>query len=319
LTEEKITFLTEVELPPHCFMSEAVEWIAFGRVPQMQHQVDDKTDEVVDYRFWWQAMPDNFEPSFEYPWFDRLEFESLGIPVPEEYFKAAEKCLFEDVSSLPSRITEYEIKDKTLIEQDDGSVLDIYGSLAEDYRKKLATLGPLQAFVDEVEALFLPHQEVACAKLFQLLALGKIRSQAIQRKRWERLAEDGEYEAAAKFESVPPNAYTLAHDWVKDEIVFQGNKHVALRVNTQDILDYRSTLLQTGVVLSVERFGAFYVSSGAVRTNRKARRGRRYVVDWSLIKSHLSEITLRGDLPDGKESCIYELICHIPDGSTAVS
>ena len=99
MAEGKVTFLTEVELPPYCFMSEAVEWIAFGRVPQMQHYSAHKTDEILDYRFYWREMPDNFQPGFEFPWFDRLEFESLGIPMVEGYSEAAEKCFNEHVRS----------------------------------------------------------------------------------------------------------------------------------------------------------------------------------------------------------------------------
>jgi len=81
-------------------MSEAVEWIAFGRVPQMQHHSDGGVDGVIDYRFFWREMPDNFQPSFEYPWFDRLEFESLGIQVNDDYFFAAEKCCYKFVHEL---------------------------------------------------------------------------------------------------------------------------------------------------------------------------------------------------------------------------
>lgn len=112
MDKEKHTFLMEVELPPFCFLSEAIEWIAFGRVPQMQHKVARHTDEVIDYRFCWREMPDNFQPSFEYPWFDRLEFESLGIPLDEAYFEAAEVCFLEDASKLESRTADYGSKER---------------------------------------------------------------------------------------------------------------------------------------------------------------------------------------------------------------
>ena len=110
MADDKVTYLTEVELPPYCFMSEALEWIAYGRVPRMYHHVDEKTDEVVDYRFHWREMPDNFQQSDDYPWFDRLEFESLEILMPDGYPKAAEKCYMEDVRDLPRRISEYKEK-----------------------------------------------------------------------------------------------------------------------------------------------------------------------------------------------------------------
>jgi hypothetical protein len=263
LAENKLTFLTEVELPDYCFMSEAVEWIAFGRVPQIQHSEFEQPGEVVDSRF--------------YPWFDRLEFELLGIPVTEDYFKAAEKCHFEDFGFVPSDITE-------------------------------AELGPLRALVDRVEADFEPYREIACAKLFQLLVEGTVESQAVDLERWRNLANEVEDEKAIRFDNVPPRAYSLAHKWMDDEIVFDEREHVALRVKTQDILDHSSIFLQSGRAVSVNRIGVFYVSSSAGRTNRQTRRGRRSAVDWSQLKAHLLEMAQCGDLPDSKENCIYELI-----------
>ncbi|MDW3182112.1 hypothetical protein [Roseobacter sp.] len=151
----------EVELPPFCFLSEAVEWVAFGRVPQMQYHSDGSTDEPVDYRFFWREMPDNFQPNYEYPWFDRLEFESLGVPIDEEYFRAAEKCAFEYVDNLPKQIAEYEAKEPSFIEDDDGSTFDLWKKMADDFRDKLKELGPLQDLVNSVEARFRPLSDVS--------------------------------------------------------------------------------------------------------------------------------------------------------------
>ena len=289
-------------------MSEAVEWIAFGRVPEMQHEVDKKTGEVVDYRFYWREMPDNFQPSMEYPWFDRLEFQSLGVPIVEEYFEAAERCAFESVDSLPQKIAENEAKEAVFVEDEDGSEFNLWEKIINDDRKKLAELEPLQALVDEVESAFSRYQEIACAKLFQLLAGGQILSEAIDDKRWELLSDNAEYQEAATFEGISPGAFSLSQDWMSNELYIEGKKYVALRVKTQELLDHRATLFQSGERISVERFGAFYVSGNAARTNRKAPRGRRWVVDWFAMKSHLSELALRGELPEGKENCIYELI-----------
>lgn len=309
MAEGKLTFLMEVELPPYCFLSEAVEWVAFGRVPQMQYHSDGSTDEPVDHRFFWREMPDNFQPSFEYPWFDRLEFESLGVPVDLEYFSAAEKCAFEYVHTLPNRIAEYEAKAPSIIEDDDGSTFDLWEKMAGDLREKFRELGPLQELVDSVEAGFRPYQEIACAKLFQQLVQGEIQSQAIDHERWDQMAEDDEYEAAAKFQNIPPDAYSLDFDWMGNEISIEGRKHVALRVKTADLLRHRSFLLQPGKSISVERFGAFYMSGNAGRSSlAQVNRGRGTVVDWSLMKSHLQQLALRNELPEGKESCIYVLI-----------
>lgn len=298
----------EVELPPYCFLSEAVEWIAFGRVPQMQHHSDGSTDEAIDYRFYWREMPDNFQPSFEYPWFDALEFQSLGVPVEKGYFAAAEKCALEYVDNLPKQIADYEAKEPSIVENDDGSTFDIWKKLANDYREKLSELGPLKEFVDTVEAGFTPYQEIACAKLFQCLARGEIVGEAVDYDRWHKMVEDGEYEAAARFEAVPPTAFSLDFDWMGNEISIEGRKFVALRIKTADVLKNRSFLLQEGKAETVARFGAFYMSGNTSSSSPQAKRGRRTVVNWPLMKSHLTQLASRNELPDGKENCIYALI-----------
>ena len=189
-------------------MSEAIEWIALGRVPQMQPDVDIHTDEVSDYRFSWQHMPDNFEPKFEYAWFDQREFESLGIQVTEEYFFAAEICHSECISDLPNQIAEYEARNQAMIKFEDGTQIDIFTQMAADARAKLEKFGPQKNIVDEAEAQFKPYLEVACAKLFQLLIKQEITCQAVDYDRWNRLADKDEYEKAAQFDNVPIRAFT---------------------------------------------------------------------------------------------------------------
>lgn len=310
MDKEKHTFLMEVELPPFCFLSEAIEWIAFGRVPQMQHEVVQHTNEVIDYRFYWREMPDNFQPSFEYPWFDRLEFESLGIALEEQYFEAAEVCLFENAFQLEEQISEYESKEKVFIKEEDGSIFDMYEKLVTDTRNTLDNVRVHMATVERVEAKFKPFRDIACAKLFQLLALRQVKCQAINLAKWERLAGDGKYQEAAEFENIPANAFTLGMEWMSNEIVVSGEKFIAVRIDTQDILENRSTLLQTGRPITVERFGAFYTSSGSGRTNRRSIVGRRALINWLKLKEYLAELVRAGNLPDGKESCIYELISY---------
>lgn len=308
MADSKLTFLTEVELPPYCFLSEAVEWVAFGRVPQMQHELERYTDDIVDFRFYWREMPDNWEPPETFPWFDRLEFESLGIEISEEYFQAAEKCYMKSVSDLPTKIAEYEAKRDQYFEHEDGSKVYFYRDQATQAHADLVELGPLQELVDEIEAKFKPHYDVACAKLFQLLALGELTCQSLDLDRWERLCDAGEYQEAAKFVDVPRTAFSLGMDWTKNELLINGAKHGVLRVSTREILDKRSVLLQSGQTISIERFGAFYLSNNARSSKNRRKIGRRSVVDWDRLKARLHEMSLSGTLPEGKENCIYELI-----------
>lgn len=305
---EKITFFTEVELPPHCFLSEAIEWIAIGRVPQMQHYISSEEDEDLDGRFHWREMPDNFQSSYDYVWFERSEFESLGVPIDEAYFEAAEKCAFEYVHDLPDRIAEYEKRAATFAAANDESSINVYASLAADYREKLRELTPLQEFVDKVESSFDIHYDLAWAKVFQLLATGQIVCEVIDLARWEKCADEDDYKIGATFEDVSAASFSLGFDWRLDKHEIDGREKVALRVRTQDILSHREHLLQVGESVSVQRFGAFYCSNSPPKSKPRRSRGRPRRVDWSVLRQRLADMISDGSAPDGKESCIFELI-----------
>ena len=163
MADEPIAFLIQVELPTFCYVSEAVEWIAIGRVPQVQWDYDRKSDEPIEHRFNWREMPDNFEPCIVYPWFNRSEFDLLGIPIVEDYFAAAHRCFNEFVNDLPERIRDYDSKEDIFFQNDDGVTVNLYKSLADGYRAELKELLPLQQVVDQVESQFWRFYEVFAA------------------------------------------------------------------------------------------------------------------------------------------------------------
>lgn len=303
-----VTYLMQVELPEYCFLSEAVEWIALGRVPQILQHDDSKHDETIDYRFYWREMPDNFEPSYVYPWFNKLEFDSLGLVMPTDYTSAAEKCFMEFVSELPKSIADNESKEPTIIEDEEGNSFDIWKKMAASDREKLKELGPLQDYVNKVEEPFLHYYEIAWAKMFQALTNGSISCEGIDYERWDRFAGNNDYEGAASFSLIDAMEFSLGFDWKKNEIIIHGKEFVSLRVKTEDILSNSSVLLNKGEVIEVERFGAFYKTKSSSITSIRRKKGRPYGVDWEQLKSHLASLQRNNQLPDSKENCIYELI-----------
>ena len=310
MVEENITFLTSIELPTYCFLSEAVDWLALGRIPQAQWTEERKTYEPVEYRFYWREMPDNFEPPLVFPWFDRLEFEALGIPVNEEYFAAAERCCGEDVLGLPNRISEYEAKEPVIFENDDGTLVDFWKSRVEEDRKLYAELRPLQLLVDRIEAQFRSHYEVAWAKLFQCIARGEIECSGLDLKRWEKNSEGNEYEKAGVFDVLPSTCFSLAVDWKKNKVKVGKKRFVALRVRTSDILKNRSVLLQQGKPATLEQFGSFYMTKGSEKPALRRRRGRPLEANWDDLKRYLSQLIQENAVPASKESCVYALISY---------
>jgi hypothetical protein len=308
LADDTITFLVQVELPIYCFLSEAVEWAAVGRVPQVQWDVDSKSDEPVEHRFYWREMPDNFEPNFVYPWFDRGEFDYLGIQIVEDYFFAAQKCYGEFVHDLPSRIAEFESKEDLLYEDEDGKTRNVHQGLAGDYRQRLEELLPLQEIVDRTESSFWRFYEIAWAKLFQLLAAGEIECSGVDLERWERLCEDDKYEEAGQFQKLDPALIPLVFNWRQNRLEAGDLKWASLRIKTADVIKHRASLLRLGQVASVERLGAGFVLKHSESAPARRRRGRPQEVDWGELKLHLGGLIENGTLPQTKESCIYSLI-----------
>ena len=284
--------------------------MALGRVPQVQYHNDSSLEEPIDYRFYWREMPDNFEPSYEHPWFDRLEFKSTGISIEEEYFLAAEKCYFEFVADLPQKIAEYEAKDPSMIEDDEGKEFNVYQKIADEDREKLNELGPYQKIVERVECQFDVFYELAWARLFQLLHKGDVVLEAINMNRWEQLVDEDDYEQAAKFIQIDGKHFVLNFNFRKNEIEVDGVSFVAIRLKTEDILRNRGVLLQQGETTSVERFGAFYSTKNSSHSNLRRKRGRPKSMDWDILKKHLNTLIQENRVPDGKENCIYELIAY---------
>jgi len=93
----KKQFFKPIELPEYCFLSELVEWLAMGRVPEASYALNEKGSvcgEVVriDDRFAAQQMPENFNN-----WWRGLnllctadELALMGIPQPAGYEEAIE-------------------------------------------------------------------------------------------------------------------------------------------------------------------------------------------------------------------------------------
>ena len=305
-------FLKPVELPEYCFLSEAIEWIALGRVPEAQWIADNKTDKCVEYRFYWREMPDNFEPTFFAPWFEENEFVDLGIPQPEGYAEAAERCFNEGFDYLRDTIKLQEAMQlKAQAESHDAETLKEYAENISKKRKIFEELKPLDAMVRNAEAQFDSFYELAWAKMFQLILQNDIQVQGINFENWERFADEDQHEKAAEFVEIDPKDFRIGLDWRQNEIIAEGIKYVALRVSTKQILENRASLLSKGKKFSVERMGAFFQIHNGSPSQPRKQRGRSFIVDWLQVSDFLDKLQKEGRVPNNKESCIYEIIAFI--------
>jgi hypothetical protein len=306
LSEKAQSFLKEVEVADHCFLSEAVEWISLGRVPEANIILEDKTYDPVESRFYWRDMPDNFEPVEYYPWYDRREFQSLGIPIREDYFQAAEICTTEGVFDLPDRIRQYQERGPLLIENDDGEPFDLTEKMISDMSESVARYGKEREIVQEVEAEFGRFLDLGWALVFQWIQREQINLEGIDLGRWEKLADEGKYQEAARFDVVPPSQVGLSTNWKANELATPAKQFVSLRVQSSILANLLDDARLAWSVETVQRFGGFYRLQDPALSPPSRRRSRS--VRWDRIKSHLLRLELEGRCPQNKESCIFELI-----------
>ncbi|MCA0922314.1 hypothetical protein [Pseudooceanicola nanhaiensis] len=103
-----------VEVAEYCYLSEAVGFVAFGRVPAVAWEDGPELDEDgnlygQDLRFSWREMPDNFEDSeFEFEFFEEAEFEAAGLEMPDGYIEAASSVLFGAIADAQSTVKVHE-------------------------------------------------------------------------------------------------------------------------------------------------------------------------------------------------------------------
>lgn len=310
MVENSLTFLTAIEVPEFCFLSEAVEWVALGRVPQANWTEDQITYDRVESRFYWYEMPDNLFSYRSDPYIDRFEFEAFGVPIPSQYYEAINRCFDEDVWGLPARISEYSAKEPMMVDGGNDTEYDFWSKILSDQRALLAELAPMKAIVDGVEDRFRVHYDLAWAKLFQLIVQGDIRCSGVDMKRWERLAENDEHELAARFDDIPPSAFTLNHHWKENKLKIEGTDFAGVRIRTGDIIKRRQVLLPVGKLRNLEQMGSFFALTSEGVSETPSRRGRPRHLNWGLLKEFLGEMMRNKNLPENKESCIYELIIY---------
>lgn len=305
-------FFKSVQIAEYCFISEAVEFLALGRVPEYLWtgipEVDaDGNVSGPDGRFHWKEMPDNFEPSdipFEH--FELQEFDLAGIEKDEEYFKAVESVLNGKLSDAKSTI---EVWGENLgkYNLDDETMKDIRSDL-EAARKTVETEGYLEKIFHQTNDKFSIHLEKAWGIIFALVQSEILTVEAVDLNRWEKMVdEDGDYMEAGEFVDVSPLAFRIGHDFKQNTVEFEGTSYVATRVRTEGLFNSVRSNAAFAPQCLAQKFGqCLIMEAGTPQALR--RRGAPNAVDWVIVAQHLQSLVSSGALPVKKESGIQELI-----------
>lgn len=294
-------YYKEIEIPEYCFLSEIVEWVAFGRVPEKHEVFDD--DEILDCRFYPKDMPDNFnQPPYGYYGFSKAEAEAHGIEFTSEYETALDRSVMSDFISVSD-----EFKER-------------WPHLVDPEQEERASLN--QKVIDDFHALFDFSAERAWSTVFQRIATGEIALEGMSTKKWEVAEKEADEEAEASnsywdicrvlshvpFEPIPPKLIRLGLDWRENQIPGQDG-FFNLRTKTECIKAIPS--IGGGSQCSGKMYGGFFILDAGANSTHKAsiaRRGRAPSFDWSLARSYLLSEHIKGLLPGNKESAAHHVV-----------
>lgn len=310
-----IKFYKQVELPEFCFLSEAVEFLTLGRVPEINWSNEPikvgtpfgSRYEGVDDRFDWRGLPDNSEPShYGFEILDEEDFYFLNIPYPKGYVEAAESVLFGDISDAKltvkmwgkDRISNYEKETQEELIQKVIHAKSFLKEQDESIRLYKKTHKDLEVFFERSWAI-----------IFDKIQSEQITVFGIDETVWDELAEKGEYEKAAETLEIPKEAVRLGHDYRQNQFSYSGQTFIAARVSTKSIVDIFLNAASLTKLNEVEKWGQFIsLRDDSGIQSQQLRRGTRSKIDWQALREFLAANNQKGLIPEKKEACIAEVI-----------
>lgn len=306
-------YFRPIEIPEYCFLSEAVEWLAIGEVPEAEWQIPELSSQSgtyaaeVEYRFAWEFMPGNFQPQNELAWFERDNFDFTGVPLRRGYTKAAEICAVNHLEWREKEVEKLRGASPFLVPDHEGKKHDLNALVIKEHRSLLRQFAEELKLVKDVNADFAPFFDAAWARIFSAFVDGSLEIEGIDFERWVELKERQRYEDAGRFQSLPAAALTLNVDWKSNATLHEYRDFVSLRCRTDEIAEMIAPKLMQSRPVEARKCGGFLWSSELAHT-QKAKRGRAPALDWSVLRDRLVQQGQAGLLPASKESCIYDLI-----------
>lgn len=307
-----------IEVAEWCYLSEAIELLAFGKVPEAEYLEDSKFDDMgraigTDRRFHWAAMPDNFETSWPpFDVYDPDDFRAAGIDMPEGYMQAAISIVFGDIADA-YRTVEYYEHHREIKKRYDTGIFDDLDENHKAAKEIIKNAGPVEILYEETQKKFDMYLDTIWAKVFSAIQTGAITVEAVDTEKWNRTVESEGYENAGVFVPVPPQAFMLKHDYSQSAVSFDGVEFAATRVRVGQVADFLQTPFTAGEEISARLFGqTVFVNADsrgiALEPAKKRKRGAPPAVDWDRMAQKLRELEQDGTLPEKKEACIQELI-----------
>lgn len=306
-------FYRPVEVPEYCFLSEAVEWLAVGEVPECDWEIPASSGSgaqsqgEIEHRFSSEFMPESFQPRDRILWFERENFAFAGLAYREGYAKAAENYVEHHLAWREDQVEQLRSSGPCWVADERGKNFDMHLEIIKDHRATLRRFADDFGLVKEVEAAFAPHFDAAWSRIFAAAVEGRVVIEGLDHERWVNLKERQRIEDASRFVALPAAALTVTTDWRLNSVIYEYRDFVSLRCRTDEIADLLEPRLMQSPLLETRLCGS-YLWSPETERDSKPRRGRAPALDWSVLRDRLLQTGQSGALPASKESCIYDLI-----------
>lgn len=299
-------FLKAVKIPDYCYLSEVVEWVALGRIPEVIHSWNGiHTSSDSDLRFDPANMPNNFDLSRRFlNCFTKDECLLHNIEYDEKYgecayyvWKHSEATQFHPRFSVP------ELSGKAINIDYEGN----HDKFMEEHGAALKEFSVKSDYVAG-QTIYSAILEEAWAKVYQHIRSHQILVEGMSWKDWDKIEATKadlsgiELSKFVPFKPIPSTAISLSIPWETNSTENE-DEFFNLRVST-DYLKEISPSANSDIV-SVTRIGDTFCydkdnSSPGVPTPK--RRGRPPMFDWPWLQIWFVSEHVKRKTPPNKDS-----------------
>ncbi|QTN34678.1 hypothetical protein [Cognatishimia activa] len=271
-------YLKEVRVPEYCFLSEFVEWVAYGRIPEQIGGGIDGDDEDLDGRF---------DPLAPDPWacFPESPFENFPSENELELNGIAMRDIYRSISSQIKIPKEHEF-----------------------YWRRVADGINDEINLRNVQCLNSAWESVFTKMLQREIVIEGISDEAlVEVKNLPSLDADN-LERLQGYSCICPAFVPLDLKWDENKIKFDTTSFQNLRIKTKHIPLFHRTERKR---VSVSRVGENYFGSDVTEDVRPV--GRPPACDWAEVQSWLLALVEAGNRPANRKDAVYLTRCYIEE------
>ncbi len=311
-------YFREVALPEQMSISEAVDWIAFGLLPEAHWELDDN-NEPIEARMQVESILQRFGHPFGSN-MDTLDAGYFSEFLPEvdaeRYFSAFEVCLGETPEQLTESINRwggFENIASRETSPEHENLSEIYGDKVNDLRAELDAAIRLR----EIRIPLARRESSARAKLLLKMISGEIPAQGVRLPLLDSDTDNFQPDDwPTSFNVIRPENWRFEGvNWDDSNLVSWSDRYLGVVVSTIKILEHfprpdtqplgmSGTLV--GRVFLVESDSPYFEGPSVAQPEKGRRHQTEKILD-AAIYSHLNSLVKSNNFPPKIEAQIAEI------------